>query len=189
MLTVPGDIPLVDRGGDPHAARGASMPRRPSPSCRRTTTGARTRSCARRPTPCRCASATTASSRISPRARARGIEPQIVRCPASHSISTSPKISPCSSSTPSRTRARALARPLGPARRTAPAPRPRVRQYEPSRRTLLDRAAAGETPSRRRGAGAGRVRGPRRADDARPRRSATAGTAASSPIRARCSSR
>ena len=70
-----------DRAPDRRASPGA----RPSRSRRRMTRWARTRSSCRRPMRCRCASATTVSSRISPPPAARGIEPTVVQ-PARHRI-------------------------------------------------------------------------------------------------------
>ena len=77
--------------------------RAPSPSCQRATSLAPTPCCARRPTQCRCASATTASSRIWTRPKRMASSPRWCTCRASRLISIRPRTWRYSSSTPSQT--------------------------------------------------------------------------------------
>ena len=78
-------------------------------------------------------------------ARARGLEPHIVRCPRIALDIDTPDDLALFLATPSRTRARALLDRWG-IRATVSPPRPRERRYEP-RDDVADRAVAGETPS------------------------------------------
>ena len=185
LLTVPGDVPLVTPDDIRAAARRACAPAPASPSCRRATISARTRCCARPPMRCRCASATTASSRILRRPRAHGIEPHDRAAAADRARH---RHAGRSGAVPGDAVGNAGARA---ARSSRPARR-RTHGRKSDRMTWRDvigRALAGDGAIARRGDGARRLRRSRRADGRRPRRCAIAATARASPIRARCSSR
>jgi len=105
MLTVPADIPLVE--GDDireliHVHRNSTRGARAFTIVPARMSAAPTPFSAPRPAPCRCASAPTASSRISPRPSAAPSSRRWCACRASRSISTRPTTWPNSSLPPRR---------------------------------------------------------------------------------------
>ena len=109
LLTVPGDIPLVEPDDIRHLLSPRTAPRPPSRSCRRTTSSGSNAVLCSPPdaVPLRFGD-NSFFPHLDGRAGARHRAAAWCRCRASRSTSTRPRIWRCSGATPSRTRARAL---------------------------------------------------------------------------------
>ncbi len=120
-------------GRHPRASGRPTRRRRPSRSCRRTTRWAPTRSCARRPTRCRCASATTASSRISRPPERTASSREVVQLPRIALDIDTPEDLALFLATPSRTQRAGAARSLGSSRGRVLPSNPRRPPHEAAR--------------------------------------------------------